>query len=391
MNTTRAVTLIGATAISLLPALLTAYSGGPPVRRTGAPGERTCLDANCHVGTRLSASADLTLDIGGRSFTYTPGSPAQRWTIWIADSSARAYGLQLSVRAGSDLVQRGAGSLTAVEPLTSVICSDEQFKGAAGCPGIQPVEFFHHTEPRSTGMFQVDWTPPASSAAGDAVVYLIANASVSGQRNSRIHQRAFLIRPVGGPSVVNAASLAEGISPGSWITIFGRGFSGSGDLSVRVNGLPATVAYSSDTQINALSPESDETVGPVAVEIRRGETLLTTVMAIQQRVAPALFTLAQQNVTVPVATQADGTPATGPGSRPIRPGDVLQLYATGVGATATVKFGDAPAMAATRTLVSPGLHSLVWTVPAVPEGSQPLSITSEGVSSPAGVTLPVSR
>ena len=392
MTATRAVVFVSATAISLIPALLTAYSGGPPVRRTGAPGDRTCLDATCHVGARFNASADLTLETGVGSHSYTPGGAAQRWTIRIGDTNARAYGLQLSVRSGSDLAQRGAGSLTAVEPLTSVICNDEQFKGAAGCPGVQPVEFLHHVEPKRTGTFAVEWTPPSSASAGDAVVYVIANASVSGQRNARIHQRAFLIRPAGGPSVVNAASLAEGISPGAWITIFGRGFAGAGELQVRVNGLPATVGYSSDTQINALSPDHDELAGPVPVEVRRGQTLLATVVAMQQRAAPALFTLTHENAVLAVATHADGTPATGPGARPIRPGVLLHLYATGLDASsATARFGDGPPISTVPTLASPGLHRLELTVPALPEGLHPLAISSGGVSSPSGVQLAISR
>ena len=391
MNTPRAVALTSAAAISLIPALLTAYSGGPPVRRTAAPGDRTCLDANCHVGTRFSDSPDLTLDTGTDTFTYAPGGPTQRFTIRIADSNARAFGLQLTVRSGLDLAQRGAGSLTAVEPLTSVICNEEQFKGAAGCPGPQPVEFFHHTEPRREGVFTVDWTPPATAAAGDALVYIIGNASVSGQRNSRIHQRVFLLRPAGGPSVVNAASLNEGISPGAWITIFGRGFSGTGELEVRVNGRPATVAYSSDTQINAIAPEGDDTVGPVPVEIRRGETRLAPVIALQQRLAPALFTVTHQNRRDAVATHPDGTPATGPDARPLRAGDTVQIYATGLGTSTTLRLGNSTAHVISSALVSPGLHRVELLVPTLPEGVYPIRLTSGGILSPATVTLPLTR
>jgi len=392
MNTTRAAALVSAAAFSLIPALLTAYSGGPPVRRTAAPGDRTCLDANCHVGTRFANSPDLTLDTGASAFTYTPGGPTQRFTIRINDANARAYGMQLTVRSGLDLTGRGAGSLAAATPLTSVICADEQFKGAAGCPGAQPVEFFHHTEPRRENSFSVDWTPPATAAAGDAVIYVIANASVTGQRNSRIHQRAFLLRPAGGPSVVNAASLSEGISPGSWITIFGRDFAGPGDLDVRVNGRPATIGFSSDTQINAVAPASDDNVGPVPVEIRRADTRLATVIALLQRTAPALFHVAHQNRRDAAATHSDGTPATGPEARPIRAGDTIQLYATGLGITTTARLGDGPANIVATTLVSPGLHRVEITVPtALPEGIYFVRLTSDGVTSPADVTLPLTR
>lgn len=391
MNTPRAAALISAAAISLIPALLTAYSGGPPLRRTAAPGDRSCLDANCHVGTRFANSPDLTLDTGANAFTYTPGGPTQRFTIRISDPNARAYGMQLTVRSGLDLAGRGVGSLVAATPLTSVICADEQFKGAAGCPGTQPVEFFHHTDPRRENSFAVDWTPPATAAAGDAVIYVIANASVTGQRNSRIHQRAFLLRPAGGPSVVNAASLAEGVSPGSWITIFGRDLAGPGDLDVRVNGRPATIAFSSDTQINAIAPEGDDTVGPVPVEIRRGDTRLTTVIALLQRTAPALFQIDHLNRRYAVATHPDGTPATGPDARPIRAGDTLHLYATGLGANTTARLGEAAANIVSTTL-SPGLHRIEITVPtALPEGIYPVRLTSDGITSPADVTLPLTR
>lgn len=57
--------------------LLTAYPGGPPIRRTGAPGEGTYLAAACHVGVAIPDSPLLRLDV----HTYAPGGSPQRWTL----------------------------------------------------------------------------------------------------------------------------------------------------------------------------------------------------------------------------------------------------------------------------------------------------------------------
>jgi uncharacterized protein (TIGR03437 family) len=374
MRPLRAAATFVAAAFALLPVLLTAYSGGPPNRRTGAPGDRTCLDANCHVGPRVEMSAALTLDTG-ESFTYSPGAPPQRWKVRIDDPAARAYGMQVTVRSAFDLERSGAGDLTTAEDRTSSICDNEKFRGLLACPPEHSVQFLHHTEPKRAGEFTFNWTPPALPQ--DAAIYVIANASVAGQRNARIHSRTFLLRPRDSGGVVNAASLADAISGGAWISIFGRGFGGAGELRVQVNGRDAPIGFASDTQINALAP-ADDAVGPVRVEVRRGGELLATRLAMRQRWAPAFFPLLQN---------ANGDALAGE----VRPGDELTVYGTGFAGDVSLRLGDVDVPLRRRRAVTAGVEAFDLTIPDSARAEAFLLGQSGGVQTPATLRLRVTR
>jgi hypothetical protein len=198
---------------TIFPLLLIGYPGGPPIRRTGAPGDRTCLDASCHVGVRLDDSTGVRLETSGNN-RYLPGGSPQRWILRVDDKLARAFGFQMSARTAANPEGGAAGQLRAIEPSTQVVCDNQVLSGTSGCTPRTLVQFAQHTEPREHGEFSVEWVPP-SEDAGDLVVYVAANASVTGQRNSRIHLRSFMIRPAATYGVVDAAGLRPMISPGS--------------------------------------------------------------------------------------------------------------------------------------------------------------------------------
>src|SRR5262245_17355038 len=113
---------------ALTPWLVSGYPGGPPIRRTGAPGDRTCLDASCHVGTLLDDLTAVHLETS-TSFTYAPGGPRQRWTLEIDDNSARAFGFQMSVRTAVNPSAGVAGQLHDIEPDTQVVCHNQVLAG----------------------------------------------------------------------------------------------------------------------------------------------------------------------------------------------------------------------------------------------------------------------
>lgn len=355
MSPSRAAFFVTGAALSLLPAFLTAYSGGPPVRRTNAPGDRSCIDANCHQGPRFDDSLAVVLDTGG-PHVYAPGGAVQRWRVHIHDENARAYGLQLSPRASRDLRRIPAGDLSAVQDLTSVICEDDQFKGLRPCRPDAPLQFFHHTEARPRNEFQVDWRPPATPE-GDVVVYVAANASVGGQRNARIHHRAFLLRQLGGPSALNAASQTEGIAAGSWVTVNAHGLDAPGEWTARVNGLPAEIAYRSSHTLNLRAPAGDPSLGLVFVDLFRDGVLTVQTLAWKRRLAPAFF------------------PAT---TAPLRPGDRAVLYINGLGSDLLLRI-DGAAIPATHQEVLPGLHQVTFTVPALAPGTHAVQASSESV------------
>lgn len=393
----RALPALGAGA---LPFLLLSYSGGPPARRTGAPGDRTCLDAGCHVGERFEASAELSLDTGG-SAAYVPGGPPQRWILRNSDRAARAYGMQLSVRAASNPAAVPAGDLRSIDATTSVVCEDGRFKGDGACLPSAPVQFIHHTAPRREGIFEFEWTPPAT-ALGDIEVYVASNASVAGQRNSRIHLRSFRLTPRVGTTVVSAAPGQTMIAPGSWITVFGTNLSGSArswreadfrdgalpesldGVRVTVDGKPAFVAFVSPSQINALAPDGI-VPGEVRVEVTRDGNPVALAVARADRVAPAFF------VAQPLSA---------------RPGETVTLYGTGFGPTEpavpTGRLFSAPAPCASPVsirvggegaevrfagLVAPGLYRVNFVVPGLAPGDHAVEADVGGHKTPSGVVL----
>jgi uncharacterized protein (TIGR03437 family) len=95
-----------------------------------------------------------------------------------------------------------------------------------------------------------------------------------------------------------------------------------------------------------------------------------------------------------------------PGTRFAAPGSTVVIYASGLAASAAgteapgalslmsstqVTIGGATAQLAFAGLISAGLFQINATVPAVADGDQPLLIKTNGVQSPAGVTIAVHK
>ena len=60
------------TILSVIPVLLYAYATGPDPRNTGAPGDTTCSQSGCHLGTVNPPGAKVDIAFPG-DLTYTPG------------------------------------------------------------------------------------------------------------------------------------------------------------------------------------------------------------------------------------------------------------------------------------------------------------------------------
>jgi uncharacterized protein (TIGR03437 family) len=149
-------------------------------------------------------------------------------------------------------------------------------------------------------------------------------------------------------SIVNAAdNLVEPLAPNVIATIYGKNLAyatralSPGDLSggnlptvlpgtgvrVLVGGFMANPYYVSPTQINFLVPPN-LLPGPINIQVVIDGLAGPPTPVQLATAAPALFQLDTQNA---VATRADGSVIT-PAS-PAKPGDVVVLYATGLGQT----------------------------------------------------------
>jgi len=147
--------------------------------------------------------------------------------------------------------------------------------------------------------------------------------------------------------VVNAADNLPGLAPNTLASLYGVGLSyvtaamtpadiqggalptvlpGTG-VRVFVGNIPAVIYYVSPLQINFLVP-SDLLPGPSTVEVALDGLNGSAVAIKLAATSPALFQVDAQHV---VALHADGSVITP--AAPAKPGDIVILYATGLGQT----------------------------------------------------------
>lgn len=149
-------------------------------------------------------------------------------------------------------------------------------------------------------------------------------------------------------SIANSAANVAGFyAPNSFLSIYGTNLSyvtgalsaadiGAGELPwapsgtevlVLLNNIPGYVYYASPNQINVLVPEI-LTPGPVTVQVKNRAIYGPPVQITLAAAAPAMF---QQDASNVIATHGNG-PLVTPAS-PAKPGEVVVLYATGLGVT----------------------------------------------------------
>jgi uncharacterized protein (TIGR03437 family) len=427
-----------------VPVLLYAFASGPEPRKTGAPGDTTCAQASCHVGTANANGNKIEVTFAGGT-NYVPGE-RQRITVRITEP-AQVFGFQMTARLGSNEANGQAGRFSTAEDGTQVLCNDGSTRSATGnCREGQTVEFIEHSRPKSAGEFVVDWTPPATDM-GPVRFYVAANAANGNGQNTgdKIYTANFTLTPSaggGGPrpaissnGVVNGASLTAGVSAGSWVTIFGSNLASATRIwntqteivegrlpteldSVKVNigGKAAAVYFISPTQLNVQAPD-DIGTGNVAVEVITSNGTSTPGTVEARTAAPAFFPFEPESRRYAAAVHADGTFLGKSGlfqnltTRPAKPGDVILLFGTGFGATnppvqagrvfngsaplvtaPTIRIGNVPAQVQFAGLSGAGLNQFNVVVPDVPNGDQALVAELPGGSSTqANVFITIQR
>ena len=239
----------------------------------------------------------------------------------------------------------------------------------------------------------------------------------------------------GGPiiaasGVVNAASLAPGITANSWITILGANLAPKTDdwtssivngrlptsldgVSVSVGGVPAYVYYISATQINALAP--DITPGTVAVTVTTPNGTSAAVNATAGLYGPAFFLWPNNQ---PVATRPDYSLVANPNTfagavtAAAKAGEVIVLWGTGFGPTSpaltpgiatpstqvystmttpTVTLGSTSlqVLGAALTPGSAGLYQIAVQLPQIADGTYPIQASIGRAQSPASTMLTI--
>ena len=341
---------------------LWANSAGADPRLTGAPGDSNCT--SCHSGTVNSFGGSVKILLPGDA-TYTPGVK-QRITVEVADSAQKRWGFELSARLISSPSTGQAGSLTAADGQTQVICDVPGFKKAP-CASANVIQFITHTTAGTrlgtTGSvsFGFDWTPPATDS-GPVTLYAAGNAANGNFSSSgdHIYTTSIQLTPASAPAspmvnaVVSAASLASGTAPASWIVLNGTNLASTtrtwtvaeataglptslDRVSVQVNGKAAYVQSISPTKVIVLTP-SDSSTGPVTVEVSNNGTRAPAASVTMAALAPSLLVasggkyLVTSHADNPLADRVDNFPsAPFPAPTAAAAGEVISFYGTGFG------------------------------------------------------------
>jgi uncharacterized protein (TIGR03437 family) len=453
---------------AVLPPALFARSAGPPIFSSGVP---TALDLNgatcvrCH-STYQTVNPDGPEHLRVEAFHYKPG---QRQTIRVTVSHPEAvrWGFQLTARLAADFTKRAGKFVLA--PLIRVQCSDVVPNGrdvtpTEPCP-VEAQEFASHNASSTqlgsngTSTWAVEWDPPDTDI-GDVVFFASGNASNGNFNNQgdRIYNNGpagFRIEASGRTcpntktpmlrTTTNAASFRPDLAMNTLVSILGSDFATSGTqrvagaadfgtgrfptelacVAVELDGskdLRLPIFYVQNDQINAQLP-TGVTTGThqyrVIVNPDRPNQMVSDAGTLTvTNYASAFFTFDGKSIK---GRFTDGVivadPSLVPGARTVKAGDILQLYATGLGPTDPVwqagEFPDRPSpvrdpfsvtvggtvLAAADVLyagAAPGMISGFYQinirVPAsVAEGEIPVTMSIGGVSSPAGTTIPVRR
>ncbi|MBZ5621964.1 MAG: IPT/TIG domain-containing protein [Acidobacteriia bacterium] len=412
-----------------------AFPFGPPNGYTPAPGDKPGVACTqCHAGTPLNGGGGSVRVVFPNGLTYTPGQ-TQTLTVTVTDAVAATYGFEMTARLDNGPSTQQAGSFTAGSN-QKVICSNNAVIPSDGCGG-NGIQWIEHTQPSLTNTFSVQWTPP-SAGSGNAHIYVASNATNGDNTRlgDHIYANDYVLVPASSSTtnvpvitgIVNAASGANSIQNGSWVTITGSNFATAsatwdnaivnnvfpttlGGVTVSIDGRPAPVSFVNQTQINVLAPATS-TLGPVSVVVSNANGSSAPATAQLALSSPGFFTFSQNQGRYIAAVVLDSPSSfeylAPPGllgsslqSRPAKPGDVVLLYGTGFGPTTTplnpelsqsvayplahtgpditatlcaVTVGGQAAQVQFAGLVSPGVYQMNVVVPQVGNGDQPVTM-----------------
>ena len=233
--------------------------------------------------------------------------------------------------------------------------------------------------------------------------------------------------------VSDAFTGQAGVAPTTWIAIYGNSLSAStrtwdgaiqrtqlpatlDGVTVSINGRPATMYFVSPNQVNVLGP-LDETTGNVQLTVTNANGVSPAFQVRKSDVLPAFYAPfgAASGPRVTGVT-LDGALVGAFGldprvQRPVRPGEIVQFFATGFGRTnppapSDQLFVGAPEVAnrpritiggreaaifGNGNLVGPGLFQFNLTIPDLADGDHAMVAEVGSVRSSATVFLPVRR
>jgi uncharacterized protein (TIGR03437 family) len=236
----------------------------------------------------------------------------------------------------------------------------------------------------------------------------------------------------GGPAgpTISAVSdnLIDGgpVVPGGWFYVKGSNLSdvsriwGGSDFSdptvlptnlngveVWVNGAPVPVYFVSPNQVNAQAPS--DISGAMTVQVVRLGLPSNTLTALIAQIQPSIYFYQVNSKNYAAALFLDyslmGDPAIVSGTRKAKPGDLVQLYAAGLGPApagsvptspieidgVTATIGTTAAQVSYAGLVAPGQFQINIVVPQLPDGEYTITVSRSGKTSPANVFFEIGQ
>jgi uncharacterized protein (TIGR03437 family) len=137
-----------------------------------------------------------------------------------------------------------------------------------------------------------------------------------------------------GPAITRVYSSAAqtpflSLAPGMIVSVYGNSLAAGGNTTVLLDGAPAQITYTGDTQVNAILPAS--TIGWRTITVRNsaGEH---SVNVLFESTVPTLYSSDFRGSGPAAATDANTGALLTP-SLPAHPGELVALYGTGLGLT----------------------------------------------------------
>uniref|UniRef100_Q02AE4 IPT/TIG domain-containing protein n=1 Tax=Solibacter usitatus (strain Ellin6076) TaxID=234267 RepID=Q02AE4_SOLUE len=432
------------------------------------PDEKVQLTASGFSATTFTTAAKTAT--GGNWLSVSPLASATPATLSLSFSPP---GLATGVYTGSVTITPAAGApltiavtLTVVVDSTTVLVASPasfSFSSLAGAPA-PPAQTVKITVSGDSVIFAADvnaapngkWltvTPSASATPSVLTIAVDPKTLTTGTYSGTI---ALHLSGVGASSqiipvtytisaaptlpaisangVVNAGNLGAAIAPGAWVSVYGVNLSATtrpwatvdfangklplalDNVAVIINGKAAPVAYVSPSQINVLAPD-DSVTGLVAVQVKSPAGTSDSALVLLQTAAPAFFQFRGGATMYVAGTHADGSTLAGPAltqqgvpGTPAKPGEIIQIYGTGFGATqpaisATalvpaplpianpqdlrIRIGGQDATVAYAGLISPGLYQVNVVVPQLADGDYAVIAELRGLLTSPNVMLTV--
>ncbi|MCC6858395.1 MAG: hypothetical protein IT158_07535 [Bryobacterales bacterium] len=266
-------------------------------------------------------------------------------------------------------------------PYPGVAIRAEAAGGGAVLPAVAVTD--------ASGQASFQWTP---GAAGQPQLRFSADGAAAA-----LSVGAGGVPAMAGSAVVNAASGAALLSPGSIASVYGLNLAGGttaatpypwperfAGIQVMLGGRLAPLLYVSDAQVNFLVPESLP-VGVAEMTVTTPAGVSAPVRVRIVSVSPGIFAAVHSGTTDPAS------------QRPARPGDYLEVYATGLGVARDFGSGlretlirpevhiGGFAAGVTYSGLAPGFLGLyqvnVQVNEGTPPGLQPLTLTVDEVRS----------